>query len=222
MSWNDLPQELEEKVLSHLSLIELKHLIGTRKVCLAIFHEQLATEQTALCDIAIARYGRKWNKIFADLCTCLVTEGTVGKDLRKRMRQPRKLQPAECYQGSSRAFIFIHTYNERLRRQKQFCFALGRMKGLADIGWVAFLQAFLSVGMSGLSYRVQIICSSPLLSDPSTLAGVKAHIAPLLPLVAGFTFMGWGQEISVKGSMHAGDLGPDEKKGCTLQLKFCD
>lgn len=220
MSWSDLPQELEEKIFSQLSLVELKGLISTRKLCLALFCKQLAIEQQALCDIAVSRYGDSRIKVFSDVCICLLAEGFVNEDLAMRMRQlPRDLHRDRRCKGRDFLFIFIHTY-DALHPKFRHRYSCGYMEGWADLGWVAFLQAVLSVGGSALSHRVQVICNSLLFSDPLTLAGVKDHIVPLLPLVAGFTFWDGGRGISLKDGMHAGNLGPDENKRITLQLVF--
>jgi hypothetical protein len=57
-SWSALPQELEELILDHLSLVELTRASATCRTFHAAFGRQLAHTQKARCDVAVDCIGR--------------------------------------------------------------------------------------------------------------------------------------------------------------------
>jgi hypothetical protein len=58
-SWPALPIELEEKILAKLSALELAQVSPTCKKFQAAFKQKMPEEQTARCDVAVSRFGRK-------------------------------------------------------------------------------------------------------------------------------------------------------------------
>jgi hypothetical protein len=89
-------------------------------------------------------------------------------------------------------------------------------------GWVAVVQVFLSEVplpfLDGQTVRVYLPWQPPL-----TVVEVKAHIAPLLPLVARCTVdgMGQGASITIKERRHAGQVGSGANKGVMLIVDCC-
>jgi hypothetical protein len=77
MSWHDLSLELEEQILSNLSLVELALLSSTRKVFLAAFRKQIAEEQKVLCDAAHNWFGATCLKRAAEISSCFLKEHTL-------------------------------------------------------------------------------------------------------------------------------------------------
>jgi hypothetical protein len=57
MDWRALPQDLEEAILTNLSLVELARVSRTKSFFLTIFHKRRAQGQKALRELAAERFG---------------------------------------------------------------------------------------------------------------------------------------------------------------------
>jgi hypothetical protein len=57
MGWDALPQDVEEAILSNLSLVELARVSRTKSFFLTVFHKRRAEEQKALREVAAERFG---------------------------------------------------------------------------------------------------------------------------------------------------------------------
>ncbi len=59
MSWSDLPYDVEELILGHLSLLELARDSTTSKTFQGLFSQRMAQQREARADLALACFGRE-------------------------------------------------------------------------------------------------------------------------------------------------------------------
>jgi hypothetical protein len=217
MGWHDLPLELEEQVLSNLSLVELALLSSTRKVFLAAFRKQLAEEQKALCDEAHYWFGATCLKRAAEISSCFLKEPTLQMDKLGKIR----VRFTGKWGADGPILKLYDRVGSRLEmqifRKEGGLIEFNPILGRIGPGWVAVVQVFLSEVplpfLDGQTVRVYFPWQPPL-----TLVEVKAQIAPLLPLVARCTVDGRGQgaSITIKEPRHVGQVGSGANKGITL------
>jgi hypothetical protein len=218
MGWDALPLELEEQILSNLSLAELALLSSTRKVFLAPFRKELAEQQKALCEEAYELFGDECLKRLADLCRCFLTGDTIQMT---RLGGIRFMFLGKSGSDGLRIRLYGSSgliWPMRILNEERWQISFDPVLGRTGCSWVPVVQVLLSgvplPFLDGQTVRIRFSCLQP----PLTLVEVKAQIAPLLPLVAHCTCegVGLGGSITIKERRQAGQVGSGANQGITL------
>jgi hypothetical protein len=220
MSWDALPLELEEQILSKLALVELARLSSTRKVFLALFRKHLAQEQKVLCDKADISIGLERIKRAA-----VHLSRFLKKDIVKRDEEFSGVRMFSVGQADTFT-LHVKLYDRigcpwvmRIHRAEKGLITLEPTMGQMSPGWVSVMHALLSgVPLPFLDGQIVRMCLP--WQPPLTSVEVKAQVAPLLPLVACCKCEGLapGGLLTIKERMLANQAVSDTDKGVTLAV----
>jgi hypothetical protein len=144
MSLDALPIELEEKVLSNLSPVELARVSTTNTAFLAAHQQGMAEEQKALGARANEWFGRKRTKRFAEFLQGFFKEDMLDDDLAEEIGL--FITWSLCMTGMRLNLDTLSGEPVQMRMHiVEGGFTIScPIKGRADPGWVILLQALLS------------------------------------------------------------------------------
>lgn len=219
-SWNDLPYDLEARILSCLSPTELGCVSSTRKSFLEVYRSY----QKDLCDQVAVRFGREWLLGFAEICNRFNKESTADKDLAKSIGQ----LSLETITNNTILNVTLHPGTSAALRVQVWPHVGIWMilpKRQQEFGWISLLQPLLTWGVPPFQGNQRVYLDINEGAYLATMAWVKSEIAPLLPLVAECKITGWagnlvGNPIIIKERKPVGEMGSDVNRGITLVVRL--